>query len=262
MNTSKDIKDEMGVGFIQTEDAWAYLLRFADCKDLDVAYNIAFKQRDSARGLYLREHPETHRRVVVAATVTPAFPLDPTYGADAREAEQHRLRQYAHTATLSLVCTKPWVSAPEFVFMNSGERTFNVAVNASVLEEGKLHVAEVQVRRCAERLASCPPWPGAQGFDTTCPEKGPLLRIPVTVVKPRLLDSTATLQLSDLAFSPAKIRRVFVAIPRGATLAGACHAMCLLRAVLTEDPFAPSDALAHARYGCATGRVLRVSSAS
>lgn len=58
------------------------------------------------------------------------------------------------------------------------------------------------------------------GFDLTQPAKGPLFRIPVTVIVPQDLNGQIDVEWNDKEFKSGQIRRQFVRVPQGATWAG------------------------------------------
>ncbi|CAG8479878.1 12439_t:CDS:10 [Acaulospora colombiana] len=80
-------------------------------------------------------------------------------------------------------------------------RVFEVQVDPSKLTPGQLHFAEVQ------------------GYDTTCPERGPLFKLPVTVTKPSVMNNGSKITYDNWAFGPGHIERKFLKVPDGATYA-------------------------------------------
>jgi tripeptidyl-peptidase-2 len=94
-----------------------------------------------------------------------------------------------------------------------GGKSFTVAVDPRSLEAGA-HFAEVL------------------GFDSSCPERGPLLRLPVTVLvpvaTPSLVDSKEskeiqanTYRFPSLSFISGQIIRKFITVPPNASWAEA-----------------------------------------
>ena len=92
----------------------------------------------------------------------------------------------------------PWVSTPEFTFINSLNKRFDIEVDTSELEPG-VHYTEVVA------------------VDASYPAAGPVFRIPVTVVKPTPLETNEW--ESEQTLAPGEIVRYFFQVPAGATWA-------------------------------------------
>lgn len=183
-----------GTGLIHAPGAWARLQAlqglpvFAGFHDLEVDQGT-FTSR--GRGLLLREAlAESRRRVAVK--VTPAWP----------EAVPAAAR-VAFEADLRLRPSVPWISAPDYLHLSNGPRTFSLIVDAPPVPAGalgSLHVAAVDA------------------FLAARPELGPVFSVPVTIIQPapaaafrdRRLDTVVTLR-------PSETKRLFVAAPAGAS---------------------------------------------
>ena len=62
-----------------------------------------------------------------------------------------------------------------------------------------------------------------RAYDVTNVDKGPLFRIPITVVQPSVIPKSAALPdlvFTNVAFKPNTIRRHFIMVPEDATWAG------------------------------------------
>jgi len=57
------------------------------------------------------------------------------------------------------------------------------------------------------------------GYDTRCPDRGPLFALPVSVAKP-IVPANASLMFKNVTFEPGVTRRWFIAVPSGATYCG------------------------------------------
>jgi tripeptidyl-peptidase II len=129
---------------------------------------------DSARGVYLREPHEA------AAPRTFTVTLKPLLHEDAPPSSKLAIED-----RLVLRTTEPsWVQAPEAVIINSAGRGFEVRVDGSRLPAG-LHYAEV--------LA----------FDSLHEWRGPLSRVPITVIRPEALRGTPVAGVAGGAGSAA-----------------------------------------------------------
>jgi hypothetical protein len=102
--------------------------------------------------------------------------------------------------------------------------SFDVRVDPTQLTAGKFHYGEIL------------------GYDTQCPDRGPLFCLPVSVAKP-IIPSNASLRFQNINFEPGLIRRWFIAVPAGATHCGKLNG-CLgliYDLVLTIYPYFRDD---------------------
>ncbi|MCO5584273.1 hypothetical protein L7F22_038197 [Adiantum nelumboides] len=92
-----------------------------------------------------------------------------------------------------------WVKCPEYLLLTHNGRTFNVVVDPSQLTPG-LHCSEIR------------------GIDCEAPWRGPVFRIPVTVLKPlELTNQPPSVLFKGMNFVPGHIERRFIKVPVGAT---------------------------------------------
>ena len=212
-NTAQWIDDAspwaQGAGLIQTPAAFAALKR--DVNRNSEMYRLEATLSNGNRGVYLREpheagddaEPQEYR-----VTVKPLFHPDAT----SQEKVDFRIR-------LKLQSTEDWVQVgPEATLSSEGDM-ISVFVDPTELEPGA-HFAEVY------------------GFDAAHPERGPLFRLPVTVLRtvptieewddelreeleeegiPHLAGGWLEEHIEDMA--PGRVERRFVAVPDGATWA-------------------------------------------
>ena len=179
------------------------------------------------RGVYLREPGEAANTVNVTVEAMPQMHEDADVASE-RLAIEHKLL---------LRPTAPWVHCPEVLLVHHNGRTFEMSLDCSALPEG-LHYAEVEA------------------LDSTALSRGPLFRVPITVVRPTAVQESATpatqsrlpmygLQQSMppplpsctssfplMEFSAGQEHRRFVAIPKGAT-------WCEMKLSSTQDAANP-----------------------
>ncbi|CAG8480016.1 10360_t:CDS:10 [Scutellospora calospora] len=197
VNSSKQVNETFGVGFLQVEKAWEYLEKFYELPDQDLLYEVKISDTPRCRrGIYLRELHETSSPQTINVTVAPKFmkEIDPASG-------ENNQKKFELEIRLALVSTQPWVRVTDFLLMGSKGRTFDVKVDPTNLTPGGLYFAEVQ------------------GYDTTCPDRGPLFRVPITVTKPSILTNGSKVCFDKLSFGPGHIERRFIKVPDGATYA-------------------------------------------
>lgn len=186
-----------GPGLLQVDRAWDYLQQYAHQPAEQLAFEVRVSTNILAagtqRGVYLREPHETVKPRSVAVTVKPVWPKTTEHQAE--------LQFDLHVALKS---TQPWVDVGPAVQLNSGGRSFEVRIDPTALPPG-IHYAEVQGSISAER--------------------GPLFRVPVTVVRSSPLQAAADGGTSlntfreKIPFAPGRVVHRFVSVPLQATRA-------------------------------------------
>ncbi|GAB4814120.1 hypothetical protein N2152v2_001166 [Parachlorella kessleri] len=157
-----------GRGLLQVDAAWDYLRRSVEVDvPATLRYEVGVKRSDGGaqqpqRGIYLREPADTLHPLTFQCEAKAVL----------KEGSDTKSEKLAVETKLVLRSTVPWVKAPKLLLMHHGARNLetedveeSVQVDPTALPDG-LHYGEVQ------------------GFDATAEWRGPLLRIPVTVIKP------------------------------------------------------------------------------
>ncbi|CAG8455950.1 13834_t:CDS:10 [Funneliformis caledonium] len=193
VNSAKKLNENFGVGFIQVQKAWDYLVTYYDREDQDISFEVKLPNK---RGIYLREEHQTSSAQLIGVTVKPRFmqEIEPTSG-------ENNMKKFEFETRLALVSTQPWVRCPDFLLMGSKGRSFDVKVDPTQLNPGEFDYGEVQ------------------GYDTTCSDRGPLFRVPVTVTRPIILSNGSKVTFDNWSFGPGHIERRFIKVPDGATFA-------------------------------------------
>lgn len=192
----------LGRGVIQIDAAYEYLKANASHADLDLRFEVRLPGLRNARGVYLREADESNRVLETDVQVKPIFHDD----APNRDKINFEMR-------IALRTDARWIQVPEHLALMHNGRSFNVRIDPTKLPAG-VHYSEVQ------------------GLDADNPERGPIFRVPVTVVRPERLDAAnGYVWKADGKFEPGKIERRFVVVPEGATWADA-H----IRAIDADGP--------------------------
>ncbi len=183
-NTARPLEDvhvfAQGAGVVQVPTAFEYLVAHAAAPAELTGISVSTGQQQ--RGIYLREPAEIERVQEIPVHVRPQFRED----APSAERVGFELR-------LALRSTAPWVRSGKYLLLTHGEESFQVLVDPTHLESGE-HYAEIQ------------------GFDVQHPERGPLLRVPVTAVVPREPNAEAR----EIELRPGQVDRQFLAVPEGA----------------------------------------------
>nr|CAB3447450.1 unnamed protein product [Digitaria exilis] len=122
--------------------------------------------------------------------------LDPKFHEDASNLEQ--LVPFEECLQLHSTDTSV-VQIPEYILVTNNGRSFNIVVNPANISSG-LHYYEVY------------------GIDYKAPWRGPIFRVPITVIKPiTLLGEPPLLSISNLSFRSGHIERRFINVPFGAS---------------------------------------------
>lgn len=191
-----------GAGLIQTDKAFELLVRDAQKTAELQRFDVRLPMNGNARGIYLRDWDdfedaddgETLRPKEYQVLVTPTFDEDVT----SEEKVQFRMR-------LELTSTQEWLRCGEQVTVTSHGQMFGVRVELNDVPHGA-SFGEIQ------------------GFDPNDRERGPLFRLPVTVVRAErgVHQPRATADWKEpfsTEFAPGQIERRFFAVPENATWA-------------------------------------------
>lgn len=183
-----------GNGLLQVDRAFEYAQQ---AKKLPlVSYRISINQVGKSvpklRGIYLRGGN------ACCQTSEWTVQLDPKFHEGASNLEQ--LVPFEECLQLHSTDTSV-VQIPEYILVTNNGRSFNIVVNPSNISSG-LHYFEVY------------------GIDYKAPWRGPIFRVPITVIKPiALLGEPPLLSISNLRFQSGHIERRFINVPFGASWA-------------------------------------------
>ncbi|MEZ6052871.1 MAG: tripeptidyl-peptidase 2 [Planctomycetaceae bacterium] len=175
-----------GTGLIQVDKAWEWI----EQGEYSVAERHGFRcevARDKSRGVLLREAEETSRLLETDVAVTPYFRRD-----------QPKLGQVKFEIPLTLESTADWVDVSETMLMTASGDGFELQVDPRRLKPG-VHTAEVR------------------GYHAGRESRGPLFRVPVTVIRP--IDVRNHELEEKVTLGPGHLERRFVSVPQGATWA-------------------------------------------
>ncbi|KAK3154839.1 hypothetical protein QOZ80_2BG0195730 [Eleusine coracana subsp. coracana] len=199
-NTAASISDApeekltTGHGLLQVDRAFKYA---EQAKGLPlVSYRISITQVGKSipklRGIYLRGSNACHQ------TSEWTVQLDPKFHEGACNLEQlvpFKECLQLHSTNSSVV------QVPEYILVTYNGRSFNIVVDPAKISSG-LHYFEVY------------------GIDYKAPWRGPIFRVPITVIKPITLSGEPPLlTVSNLLFKSGHIERRFINVPYGASWA-------------------------------------------
>eukprot|EP00051_Salpingoeca_urceolata_P014677 m.187358 g.187358 ORF g.187358 m.187358 type:complete len:1260 (+) comp18155_c0_seq12:47-3826(+) len=183
-----------GYGLIQVDAAFEYSVAHQEARELACSFAVNTScHGQSGRGVYLREHADAggHNSVDAYVTITPKL--------HENRPQQERIE---FDLSFDVSCTASWLSGPSHFVLKHAQRGFKFQIDTGSLGEGVFYGEVV-------------------GVPQDDPSRGPLFRVPVTVVKPAVVPQggCGSIAHSNLAYTPGQVRRYFVQPPAGATWA-------------------------------------------
>ncbi|KAK3220701.1 hypothetical protein Dsin_014671 [Dipteronia sinensis] len=174
-----------GQGLMQVDKAYEYVQKFQNfpCAWYEIKITQSGKSTPTYRGIYLREASDCRHSRKWTVQVEPKL----NEGASNLE-ELSRFKECIELHSTD----KAVVMAPDYLNLSHNIRSFNIVVDPTNLKDG-LHYYEIY------------------GVDCEAPERGPLFRIPVTIIKPM-----AVLTRPPIV-SFAKMLFLFIEVPPGAS---------------------------------------------
>lgn len=183
MNSARSVpgaeKETQGCGLIQVDRA-VQILPGCD----RTHYNL--KTSTGQRGIYLREPYEVNTKRLVAMAVKAEHP-DNMSNEDKIAFEKHCIIKNSH----------PWISAPQFLHLSSGEKAFGIEVDPTQIAPGSYRSERLDVVESGNNHKV-------------------LFNIPITVVRPLEVAAGETISASH-QFTPGDIKRMFYHVPNGTT---------------------------------------------
>ncbi|CAE6185616.1 unnamed protein product [Arabidopsis arenosa] len=201
-NTSTPVGDlpedklTTGQGLMQVDKAYEYLKKFQDypCVFYQIKVNLSGKTIPTSRGIYLREGTACRQSTEWTVQVDPKF----------HEGASNLKELVPFEECLELHSTDEGVvRVPDYLLLTHNGRSFNVVVDPTNLGDG-VHYFEVY------------------GIDCKAPERGPLFRIPVTIIIPKTVaNRPPVISFQQMSFISGHIERRYIEVPQGATWAEA-----------------------------------------
>ncbi|XP_075977565.1 tripeptidyl-peptidase II [Anticarsia gemmatalis] len=182
-----------GCGLLNIEKAFELLTTYHDVPERDVTFSIQCGS-GGAKGVLLRpRHGDPPKDIGIT--------IEPHFLQDHHDMENKSVipRQIAFGLRLALAGAADWVSAPQHLDMMNAARPLTVRIRTDGLPPG-------------------PHFTSINAYDVSCVEKGPVFRVPVTVLQPQALAPAApAISAAQVTFKPATIVRHFVIVPPEAT---------------------------------------------
>nr|CAI5846072.1 unnamed protein product [Callosobruchus analis] len=179
-----------GSGLIQVEKAFEHLTNYNDQPDVNVRFQVQCGS-SSSKGIYVRS--KVHNMVqTFKISVEPHF-LD-TENVDPE-------KKIYYNQKFVLTCNALYVSCPSHLDLSNVARMFAVTIDTSSLREG-LYSTFINA------------------YDVKCVEKGPVFKIPITVIQPKeVTEAKFVVSYSKVNFKPNTIKRHYYTVPSMATWA-------------------------------------------
>ncbi|KAJ8511728.1 hypothetical protein OPV22_002162 [Ensete ventricosum] len=181
-----------GQGLMQIDRAYEYAKLSKDLSSVSykITVNQSGKSTPTFRGIYLRAPNACEQASEWTVQVEPKFHED---ASNLEELVPFEECIELHSSEESVI------RAPEYLMLTHNGRSFNIVVDPVSLSNG-LHYYEVY------------------GIDCKAPWRGPLFRVPITVIKSiASLGKPPMISCSNVSFRPGHIERRFIDVPFGAT---------------------------------------------
>ncbi|KAJ8670647.1 hypothetical protein QAD02_001906 [Eretmocerus hayati] len=181
-----------GSGLVQIDRAFENLVANSEVPERDVRFTVNCGP-NNAKGIH-------HRSGVIDRPKDYAITVEPVF-LDSENVDP--ARKIGFNVRLAMICEASWVHCPTHLDLMHMPRAFAVRIDATSLSEG-VHSSSI--------LA----------YDVTNVDKGPLFRIPVTVVQPSTISKSSSLPdltFTNVLFKPNTIQRHFIVVPDDATWA-------------------------------------------
>ncbi|XP_019058062.1 PREDICTED: tripeptidyl-peptidase 2-like [Tarenaya hassleriana] len=197
-NSSESVGDlpedklSIGQGLIQVDKAYEYLKQFQECPSVfyQIKVNLSGKSSPTSRGIYLREATDCRQSTEWTIKVEPKF----------HEGASNLKDIVPFEECIELASTDEGVvRVPKYLLLTHNGRSFDVVVDPTNLSNG-VHYFEVY------------------GVNCKTPERGPVFRIPVTIIKPiTVTHQPPVISFPQMSFIAGHLERRYVEVPRGAT---------------------------------------------
>ncbi|KAK3220700.1 hypothetical protein Dsin_014670 [Dipteronia sinensis] len=181
-----------GQGLMQVDKAYEYVQKFQNfsCAWYEIKITQSGKPTPTYRGIYLREASACRQSTEWTVQVEPKF----------HEGASNSEELCPFEECIELHSNgNGVVMGPDCLLLTHNGRSFNIVVDPTNLKDG-LHYFEIY------------------GVDCKAPERGPLFRIPVTIIKPMtILTRPPLVSFAKMSFLPGHIERRFIEVPLGAS---------------------------------------------
>ncbi|RZC37164.1 tripeptidyl-peptidase 2 [Asbolus verrucosus] len=193
-NTASVLQDvevfAQGSGLLQVDKCFDFLVNYHSVQESNVRFHISCGSSNS-KGIYLRSKP-TNTCSSYNISVEPNFLDSDNIESDIK---------IKFNMKLALVCNASYVSCPTHLDISNASRVFAIKIDPTDLTVG-VHNTFIEA------------------FDVSCINKGPVFKIPVTVIQPvEIAPPKHSVSYNSVLFKPNTIKRHFFMVPHFATWA-------------------------------------------
>jgi tripeptidyl-peptidase-2 len=179
-----------GSGLLQVDKCFDFLVQHKEVPERDIRFHVSCGSSNS-KGIYLRSKP-TNTCSSYNISVEPHFLDSDNVAADVK---------INFNMKLALVCNASYVSCPTHLDLSNASRVFAIKVDPTALSVG-VHSTFISA------------------FDVQSVAKGPVFKIPITVIQPyEIASSKHAVSFTSVLFKPNSIKRHFLVVPHFATWA-------------------------------------------
>ena len=183
-------KFAQGCGLLQVDKTFEHLINYSSVVERDVRFHISCG-RNCGKGVYIRSKP-CRTNYELSITVEPFFRQSNCISANVK---------IAFNLRLALVCNSSFVSNPSHLDLCNLARAFTIKIDTSGLSN-QVYTTSIDA------------------YDVRCVEKGPVFRIPITVIRPQEVPLPHySVTFNNITFKPNSIIRHFFVVPDLATWA-------------------------------------------
>lgn len=179
-----------GNGLLQVDKCFEFLINYQNVQERDIRFHLSCGSTHS-KGIYIR-NKITNISSSYNISVEPYF-------LDSDNVEPSIKINF--NMKLTLVCNASYVSSPSYLEISNGSKTFAIKIDPTDLAPG-VHNTFIEA------------------YDVSCIRKGPVFKIPITIVQPQEISSPKhTISFNNVQFKPNTIKRHFFLVPHFATWA-------------------------------------------
>ncbi|KAK5646152.1 hypothetical protein RI129_004616 [Pyrocoelia pectoralis] len=177
-----------GRGLVQVDKSMEFLINYGDVQECDVRFHITCGSGNT-KGVYIRSKGE-RKSHECSINIEPFF----------KDLESIKVEcKLQFNLKLVFICNATYVSYPTHLDISNMARTIAIKVDTSVLQYG-VHSTSIDA------------------FDVNCIAKGPVFRIPITIIQAEQLPIPHYIvHFNDVTFKPNTIKRHFYVVPELAT---------------------------------------------
>ncbi|KRT78345.1 Peptidase, partial [Oryctes borbonicus] len=181
-----------GHGLLQVEKSFEHLITYKSTQERDVRFHISCGPNNT-KGVYIRNKLRLD-------TIEASINVEPFFK-HVKDVANSTNSKIIFNMRLTFICNATYVSYPTHLDLANIVRSFFIKIDTTGLSTG-VHSTSIDA------------------YDATCVEKGPVFRVPITIIQPQeITNPTYAANFFNVSFSPNVIKRHFFVVPDLATWA-------------------------------------------